>query len=487
MKKKTFAALLLALCMPLAACQPTPETPPVVNKIDGNMDKKIEESRQSTPPPNEVKVNIDVGAPERVTEEFKSESGKLDIIVDASVSVPQVDALPIIGVSPQQITQQEIDALAAYLFQGKPLIPIRMDGELTKQELLDQIEALRQEKDTGKHKSAEYQKTQEGIGLKSTEEMDAWFDEQIAKYEEQLKTAPETPELRASTALIDQGNGVLAAQASCDLGQKNPAEITASAQTLAFTNGGRTYYMVTGIPCPYGDPDLSRDDALTLAEDAVRVIAPNGELMLSDAMIGLYDGTDFTDPNAGAPDWTTADKAYVFKFLRNVGGAPTTYTGIDCVDSLGASGTMAEMFSYERVEVAVDESGIAQLFWYTPMTAGETLSENVEILPFDQIMETFRKMIKTKYAFVDDARKEYQVNNAEVHIERVVFGYTRLAVRDRPGEYMMAPVWDFFGYFSQEIEGEPGSKKELKNWSYDWSLLTINAVDGTTVDRNVGY
>ena len=49
---------------------------------------------------------------------------------------------------------------------------------------------------------------------------------------------------------------------------------------------------------------------------------------------------------------------------------------------------------------------------------------------------------------------------------------------DEPAHYQLIPVWDFFG------------RRILNDQVYDQynnALLTINAMDGTVIDRQYGY
>lgn len=51
-------------------------------------------------------------------------------------------------------------------------------------------------------------------------------------------------------------------------------------------------------------------------------------------------------------------------------------------------------------------------------------------------------------------------------------------MKDNPNRYQLVPVWDFIG--SRTIG------QEYCNETND-SLLTINAIDGTVIDRDYGY
>ena len=72
-------------------------------------------------------------------------------------------------------------------------------------------------------------------------------------------------------------------------------------------------------------------------------------------------------------------------------------------------------------------------------------------------------------------------------IKDVRLGYTRIydpGADNTTG--LLVPVWDFFG--SREIHTEyEGEAIEYTIGDKSMSHLTVNAVDGTIIDRSLGY
>ena len=55
-----------------------------------------------------------------------------------------------------------------------------------------------------------------------------------------------------------------------------------------------------------------------------------------------------------------------------------------------------------------------------------------------------------------------------------------------PHTGLLVPVWDFFG--SRKVEGDYDGNSYSDITDYpNWSFLTINAVDGSIIDRDLGY
>lgn len=73
--------------------------------------------------------------------------------------------------------------------------------------------------------------------------------------------------------------------------------------------------------------------------------------------------------------------------------------------------------------------------------------------------------------------------NITFHITRIELGLARINYKDDYNSALLVPAWDFFGYIT--TNGEISEEEKLlanKN-----SFLTINAVDGSIIDRHLGY
>lgn len=140
-----------------------------------------------------------------------------------------------------------------------------------------------------------------------------------------------------------------------------------------------------------------------------------------------------------------------------------------------------ETWSYEKVEFTVNKDGIQYVEIHNLYEIGEQQVTNVEMLPFAEIADIFESMLQ-----IQNADMTYSKGKT-FDIDRVTLGYMR--VYD-PGadsaSGLLVPVWDFFGkgtdyavYQEEEyvnVQDDPRS-----------SFMTINAADGTVIDRTLGY
>ena len=74
---------------------------------------------------------------------------------------------------------------------------------------------------------------------------------------------------------------------------------------------------------------------------------------------------------------------------------------------------------------------------------------------------------------------EREGTGAKARITDIRLGYLRVMRPDQPDTLTLIPVWDFYG--SVTFNGS-----YVQNWAcHSW--LTINAIDGTVIDRQYGY
>lgn len=216
---------------------------------------------------------------------------------------------------------------------------------------------------------------------------------------------------------------------------------------------------------------ITQQEAQVLAKEKVAELGIPG---MEEALVQLgthmdMHGDEFTIDNAG----------WLINFTRTIDGIPVTYTS----EQGGAYENMEsefETWGYEWLQVAINGDGIQMAQCYNIYDIGEKTAENVQLISFDEVSQIFRQMMLMKSADMDRETREYQ-------IDRITFGYTRIydpTVDSRSG--LLVPVWDFFGSYCEKAEYE-GESVEYISDSADISHLTINAMDGSIIDRSLGY
>ena len=120
----------------------------------------------------------------------------------------------------------------------------------------------------------------------------------------------------------------------------------------------------------------------------------------------------------------------------------------------------------------MDDSGVVGFYWTAPYDVQEAMTEDSALLPFSDVMDVFEKM----YVVTNDG------TSMDVTVTDVRLGYVRVRMQDKRNEAMLVPAWDFFGDCVAHEAGETYTVGDASR-----SLLTINAIDGSIIDRAAGY
>lgn len=168
--------------------------------------------------------------------------------------------------------------------------------------------------------------------------------------------------------------------------------------------------------------------------------------------------------------------AYCFVYTREVGGVPITYEYTNVEASKDTA--MAPAPGTESILLTIHGDRIFNFIWKNPCAIGNVLQPSAELLPFEQIMSVFGTIapLSVQSTETDKALKNSYSNG--MYIKEIRLGYMPVLCKDNPNQWELRPVWDFMG------------SRILPRETYDHvgsSLLTIDAIDGTVIDREYGY
>lgn len=181
---------------------------------------------------------------------------------------------------------------------------------------------------------------------------------------------------------------------------------------------------------------------------------------------------DSIDPSLdGLNDRYQGQYGYRVYYRRDMGDIPVTPVSMQIAQYAMQENTIPPL-PYERLYVDVDADGIFRLRYEYPAQIGAVVSQETTLLPFSQIMSVFGQI-----APLTIASGERGENNT-LRIDRIMLGFMCIQMKDDPSRYQMIPVWDFFGTYS--VSGDVYSH-------YMEPRVTINAIDGTVIDRKYGY
>ncbi len=496
MKQKYMAAIAATLAIGfLAGCQETPENSIVKQK---GADKAQEYESAST------SVKEMVNAPETYKNKVTYENGVLTIDTDAEIILPDVEMVNTYKVTAEEVNQELIDKVTNAFFDGAKFYHAYSYSQQTKEQYQEEITRLKQYKAEGNLDPYEYGKDENG-------ELYFDIDAVIARDEQELADAPEEiikEEVKPSFGLeyisgkgeeaekmvneyefygiAETGHGIynytitsgeVSADVKFDI-RKQRDDVPDPMEFMDWVEG--RYLMDVKLESFSGMPedeiksliDISYEDAEKIAKEHVGKLGYGWEIQDWDYAL-FHHGED----NVRKENVT--DGGYVFFFTRVLDGMPITHT-----DSYG--GGLEDMDStltpwgYERCEIIIGDNGFQEVEIFNPYHVEGVQTEHVKLMDFDSIMKIYEQMMEVSNADIG----EFETQRT-YHVNKIKLCYSRIYdpnVDNRAG--VLVPVWDFFGGFDAEIDGhyEQNNGEHSKQ-----SFMTINAIDGTVINRDLGY
>ncbi len=479
---KRFFACALALVLLLAAgCQSTPEE----GIVKGKSSDALIEKAQTTPGQGTLAQRVE--APERYEDAFASAGGELQVTVDAAVTVPEAETIPIWRVTDGSVTQEQTDVLMEKLVRTTLY---DTQQERTKDEIMEDLLAAKQELAQGPVDEGDdalyYEMGPDGETVSQTWE--EYMQDQIDWLTERYEAAPETVEPRPVTGELTQvdeytqridGKGwsreagyehLNIHNNKWNVGDSTVQYCRQDEDSFSFNSdyldrrSFEQFYPdvpIDSIP----DVAMSREEAIAQGTALADALGIPG-LALWSCEKQYAPGTAAMGFGDGAPKccWT-------LRFVRTVGGVPLTYASNNFMMSLDDEVYQAP-WEYESLAMYMDDSGVVGFYWKAPYDVQEAMTEDSALLPFDDIMDIFKKM----YVVQNDGTA------MDATVTDIRLGYVRVRMQDKRNEAMLVPAWDFFGQCTGHEAGETYPVGDPSR-----SLLTVNAIDGTVIDRSQGY
>lgn len=512
--KKIIITLLITILL-LTACQPTPEEAVVVGKgkeqINNMLDKAVttpapSAENDATPAP----IALSYDAPERLEYTLHSELTRAEITVDinAPIILPE-NAPPIVSVKPKDISYEQVSSLVNLIKGERPLYhKAYIERVELKSDIQVQIDNY----------MWEISMCGDDPKLKDTKNA---YQKRIKKLYREMEKAPSTyeeaniqPETKAKDEVFIDDDGKKhispAPEGAFVLTEKyiGPFEITPDNyddELYGFSVGGgywsddlrlntkydsgriqfiRFYHPTDKgvkqksirtkiIPNIMNGFDFTKEEAINMAKPFVEAI--DSTLCLVD--VGEAVSTDFSKD-----DYPSYPFGYTLYYSRNYNGVDANFVEPATFNrELEQQDHYKKPYPQEYLIITVGKDGIHKIEYTSPMEVSNTLANNVELLPFEKIKEKFESHIVLN-TFGSDSK-------IFMKIHRVELGMMRIAKPDSD-EYLVIPVWDFYG--GGILSSDTSTYTDEEYWDmitefYGRSFLTINAIDGSIIDREMGY
>jgi hypothetical protein len=471
MKKVLLIILIFTVCL-LIACQPTPDKSPVVGKNDGKFEEKILQTQGASQ---------SFTYPDNWKQDFQNDEGKVTIQIDAELEVPDVSAYPVVNAAPASFTNDDIKRMVDYFFAGKPAYDEtgeHIKSELDKFILQDKADLVTLEQSGKVHYTAKVFTPEE---IPDERNM---ILEMIKQKEGFYSSVPDNVERNPSKVELIKRNDVYKTCSVVDtpsgeyslIFQASMSSDKTEDSILFFKYYCSSYDEFSDISNgPAEGMNMSLEDAENMAKKICADIGM-GEVMITGKYIANYVGLD--EEFIGIDN---SPQCYVFYFCKPIEGIPVTYFfDYEGTAAFGPDGDPSYVYPWaaEEIEVMVNNNGIVSFQWDNPSTISDTVNQNVAILPWEDIKERAVQQFRIKNIgqYISGADQE----KLSVKIDNITLGMMHIAKKDNQNEFMYIPVWDFFG---KHIYGS--DSYSLSERAY--SILTVNAIDGSIIDRGLGY
>lgn len=485
------AVVLLVTCF-TTACQPTPETPAVAGKNDGVLESALSAvpGAVATPydAPDTMKLDVDVPVE------------NYSIVFDAQVDVPEQTKWPVYSVEMTQFTQEQADAVRLALLDGATLYKpgdVRSRAEV--QRNIDYYEA----------------ELEAAVGY--PELIDA-YSEILKKLYIDYQSAPQDVELEEADTLLQYHEG----QANAIMVDGNPSIVWLSAdenkQNVIAAGGSSVYgvcWQKSGRKMEFAT--LNTEDSSNIFFGIAQgnpVQNPGATCTLEEAIeqgnaLLTAAGLDFSLVNAQPENLGLSGKdcdCYALSYKRKIPDIPLDYIQSAIPQNLdeqaGEEAYRGRVPDQETLTIYIDDYGVLSFSWSQPLEVTATESENVPLIPFDEVESRISSQLKiqTMWNKDADADEEEWIESRRLEVNKIVLSYLVVAKSDSMSSFYLIPVWNVCGdlyyhykdgYLNRgESEGyvldENNERTASRQYRYDTaghSMLTISAIDGTVIPR----
>lgn len=465
---------ILLILVALVGCKATPDTGVVI-------DKRTELDLLTSQAPEVNEMDTSNVSDVSWIETFETIDGSSKITVD--VVFENNNHLPAVRIKPLKFTEERVRELASILFSGCPVYKdtfIRtkeqIENEIVQMRLkISEIETQLASGNLVKDSDYCYLEQEDGSLLiaKTKEGLTQTYRNRISELEKEYANSSNSlPKIPADYQFIE----LYGFNQVCLISEKednsvmkfNVSEnIEAGTSSLEFITEKR-YEIGSELADGTENVGISLDEATDIANEVL-------------TSIGLKDMT-LKECKTGYEIYDESKKCYIFYYTRDYNSIPQTFIdGYYSTAFQSDDGRMGYCPSVEEelIEIVVDSDGLQRLRWKGASEAQHIVNDNVSTLSIEEIKNIAKKQLGTIFSSFDGS-------HFNVSIEEAKLGMSMLQQKDSSKEYLVIPVWDFIGNYVQTLHTKEGDTEIIKDES-SYSLLTINAIDGSIIDRGVAY
>jgi len=438
-----------------------------------------------------------LGAPEHVEETLPTQMEKFSITIAADVSVPETDHLSVYRVSAAEFSEDFVAKAFVYLCKGETMYDYSNLFK-TKDQIQRQIDSMQRDLDMNDSPDG-------------PSGGDAWrvdYEAEIAKLKAELPNARE-----------DLGDPITAAQF-----RRDEAYGGGTYEVFMAVNAPKSPYSIelftwNNVDYPTNEVQYIAESDTTVAprseasfnfRDTRRIALPLfqqrdvtndtqiAELKTTpqqakEQVVSLLQALDIQDmapyrvslAREYKEDGTAGKYAYYVSVRRVVDGvevqSPYNRTCVGGVDG-------GKEWAYETLGVRLDDEGIIGMNWLSPLIVGAVEVERANLLPFSSILTVAQNMLGVVNEPQESDLKD--LKSYSIEINQITLSLQRIPNADSIQDGLLVPVWNFYGKTNRvlpyDIEVVPNDSEDSVD-AIDDPYLSINAIDGSVINKTLGY
>lgn len=409
--------------------------------------------------------------PKNFSGQWKGADDCLIVNADAKIIVPEAEVMPVATVQRRNFTQDEVDRILEVFLEGGTLYKNLGMTKPQVQQRLDEYYAM--------------QRGEIPLSLDGDRTMDD-LPEVIERWEGYLMEAPEEGErIPAETQFqphdfhgeIVEGFGELDGDIIQIHIVNNPVfenKIVVYKEDFGDMYGGLAYPLSEYREIL--ENSMSEENARNAADKLL------GELCIDNVRCDDIQEVFFMPNGADEASGT----GFKLEYVRNIDDVPLTYTpenGFSAVEN----SPFDDIWAYERITVWLSNDKVVGFKWANPYTEPVLEKSSAELLPFEDIADIFGKMIVVTNDDIRDINRKNGFNIIHyMDVDSVELGLMRVRDRENAGSGEVIPVWDFWAK-TKAVAADKKDAHLVYDGEYYEIVLTINAMDGTILDRSLGY
>lgn len=476
-----FTVVSVLTCL-LAACQPTPEKEVVSRKNQNFVKKVVEANNEENQPKLEQDKQVIEEQIKKINGHMQTEIKPGDMVtikVDADIISPGYEKMPLVRVRPKNFTKEQFQKFVDFLTNGEPIYYediVNGYFHLSKEEIEALLPMLKGY--AANDELPEHVKSHINHFISDYEEN---YDIAISRADERLYDGTLTKRENNSTF-----NYITSLK--CYLGKEKAARLSLW-QSFNETQTNMQFDNVDfctpyNIFEPYEGENAKRmnmsyDEAKAIAEKLVHTIdGENTNMVIYSSNIGYSVGTFANHTKENSPH------AYSFRFARQYNGVeikPIMFLWGD-----GDQIDYSKQISPESIGVTIDDGGITMATWSNYTEYIETVAEDAPLLAFDEIKDVFEQHCHNEFTWVPRNDALLEQPTVTLNVKKIELNLMVIPEKDNLENYITVPVWDFIAdeEYDKKVTAQDGYESEGQK---NCSIMTINAIDGSVIDREQGY